>query len=122
SDPLLGPPSPAARYALVEKEERRILLLHRREADGWRRCRRIRRMRPFAAAEKDAGFWASRILITADGTSPMTESASGLWPAVSSSLELIGRTPMLEVTRLDTGLCRLFLKLENQNPGGSIKD
>ena len=32
----------------------------------------------------------------------MTESASGLWPAVSSSLELIGRTPMLEVTRLDT--------------------
>ena len=43
-------------------------------------------------------------------------------PAVRSSLELIGRTPMLEVTRLDTGPCRLFLKLENQNPGGSIKD
>jgi cystathionine beta-synthase len=41
---------------------------------------------------------------------------------VRSSLELIGRTPMLEVTRLDTGPCRLFLKLENQNPGGSIKD
>ena len=29
---------------------------------------------------------------------------------------------MLEVRRLDTGRCRLFLKLENQNPGGSIKD
>jgi len=29
---------------------------------------------------------------------------------------------MIEVARLDTGRCRLFLKLENQNPGGSIKD
>jgi len=37
-------------------------------------------------------------------------------------LELIGNTPLVEVTRLDTGRCRLFLKLEHQNPGGSIKD
>src|SRR3546814_14786235 len=29
---------------------------------------------------------------------------------------------MVEVARLDTGLCRLFLKLESENPGGSIKD
>jgi len=29
---------------------------------------------------------------------------------------------MVEVTQLDTGCCRLFLKLESQNPGGSIKD
>jgi cystathionine beta-synthase len=35
---------------------------------------------------------------------------------------LIGNTPMVEVTRMDTGPCRLFLKLESQNPGGSIKD
>ena len=35
---------------------------------------------------------------------------------------LIGNTPLIEVTRLDTGPCRLFLKLESQNPGGSIKD
>ncbi|HEY1147046.1 MAG TPA: cysteine synthase family protein, partial [Pseudoduganella sp.] len=35
---------------------------------------------------------------------------------------LIGNTPLVEVTRLDTGPCRLFLKLESQNPGGSIKD
>jgi cystathionine beta-synthase len=35
---------------------------------------------------------------------------------------MIGHTPMLELKRLDTGPCRLFLKLENQNPGGSIKD
>src|SRR5579864_8448418 len=37
-------------------------------------------------------------------------------------LEMIGNTPMLELTHLDTGLCRLFLKLELMNPGGSIKD
>src|SRR3989442_15644703 len=37
-------------------------------------------------------------------------------------LELIGNTPIVEVKRLETGSCRLFLKLENQNPGGSIKD
>ena len=39
-----------------------------------------------------------------------------------SLLDLIGATPMVEATRLDTGKCRLFLKLESQNPGGSIKD
>jgi cystathionine beta-synthase len=37
-------------------------------------------------------------------------------------LELIGNTPLVEIRRLDVGRCRLFLKLENQNPGGSIKD
>ena len=42
--------------------------------------------------------------------------------ASSSVLELIGNTPMVEFTRLDAGPCRLFAKLENQNPGGSIKD
>ncbi len=40
----------------------------------------------------------------------------------SSVLDEIGNTPMHEVTKIDTGKCRLFLKLENQNPGGSIKD
>src|SRR5262247_4259602 len=42
--------------------------------------------------------------------------------AYGNVLESIGNTPMVEVKRLDTGRCRLFLKLENQNPGGSIKD
>jgi cystathionine beta-synthase len=37
-------------------------------------------------------------------------------------LETIGKTPLVQITRLDTGPCQLFLKLENQNPGGSIKD
>ena len=39
-----------------------------------------------------------------------------------SVLELIGRTPMVKAQRLDVGVCELFLKLENANPGGSIKD
>ncbi len=37
-------------------------------------------------------------------------------------LDLIGNTPLVELAGLDTGPCRLFVKLENQNPGGSIKD
>ena len=40
----------------------------------------------------------------------------------SNALEMIGRTPMLQLRRLDTGRCELFLKLESLNPGGSIKD
>ena len=39
-----------------------------------------------------------------------------------SVLELIGQTPVVELTKFDTGPCRLFVKLESQNPGGSIKD
>jgi len=38
------------------------------------------------------------------------------------SLDLIGDTPIVEVSCFATGSCRLFLKLENQNPSGSIKD
>jgi cystathionine beta-synthase len=49
-------------------------------------------------------------------------------PAVASLrkppaiLSLIGDTPLVEITRMDTGPCQLFVKLENQNPTGSIKD
>ncbi|KFG69949.1 cystathionine beta-synthase [Microvirga sp. BSC39] len=42
--------------------------------------------------------------------------------AAHGALDLIGRTPLVEVTSLDTGPCRLFLKLESANPSGSIKD
>jgi cystathionine beta-synthase len=42
--------------------------------------------------------------------------------AADNILDLIGNTPMVEVTKLDTGPCRLFLKMEAMNPGGSIKD
>jgi cystathionine beta-synthase len=40
----------------------------------------------------------------------------------TSLLELIGRTPVLELRGWDTGAARVFLKLESFNPGGSIKD
>src|SRR5258705_1296392 len=42
--------------------------------------------------------------------------------AADGVLRLIGSTPFIEITRLDCGCCRLFVKLEGQNPGGSIKD
>jgi cystathionine beta-synthase len=42
--------------------------------------------------------------------------------AAQQLLDLIGNTPLVETTRMDVGPCRLFLKLESQNPGGSIKD
>ena len=37
-------------------------------------------------------------------------------------LGLIGSTPVVRVNHLDTGPCELFIKMESQNPGGSIKD
>lgn len=37
-------------------------------------------------------------------------------------LTTIGNTPLVELRNLDSGCCRLFVKLENQNPTGSIKD
>jgi len=52
---------------------------------------------------------------------PLSEHPT-LSAPTGSLLDLIGKTPMVEVTRIDTGPCRLFLKLEAQNPGGSIKD
>ncbi|HKQ14457.1 MAG TPA: pyridoxal-phosphate dependent enzyme [Steroidobacteraceae bacterium] len=39
-----------------------------------------------------------------------------------NAIEMIGKTPMLQLHRFDTGPCELFLKLEYANPGGSIKD
>ena len=41
---------------------------------------------------------------------------------MTSVLDLIGETPLIEVTGFDRGPCRLFLKLESANPSGSIKD
>ncbi len=38
------------------------------------------------------------------------------------TLSLIGNTPLVQLTGYDIGPCELFLKLESQNPGGSIKD
>jgi cystathionine beta-synthase len=58
----------------------------------------------------------------------LTRQRTGSWRLFMSAapqpalFSLIGNTPLVEVTRIDTGPCRLFLKLESQNPGGSIKD
>ncbi len=45
---------------------------------------------------------------------------------VTSALDLIGNTPLLEVTKVTAGLLRpgvrIFAKLEGFNPGGSVKD
>lgn len=40
----------------------------------------------------------------------------------NETLKLIGNTPLLKLTGFDTGVCEVYLKLECQNPGGSIKD
>ncbi|HEY6070077.1 MAG TPA: pyridoxal-phosphate dependent enzyme [Chthoniobacterales bacterium] len=50
---------------------------------------------------------------------PTAPTAAKKPPAI---LSMIGETPLVEITQFDTGPCHLFLKLENQNPTGSIKD
>jgi len=52
--------------------------------------------------------------------SVVVETSGG--PVFGNVLDMVGRTPMIEVTKLDTGPCRLFLKMESQNPAASIKD
>jgi len=52
---------------------------------------------------------------------PRTHKAM-LAVATPTTLELIGNTPLVQLRGFDTGLCSLYLKLESQNPGGSIKD
>ena len=43
-------------------------------------------------------------------------------PETADPLAIIGHTPIVELTSLDFGPCRVFAKLESQNPAGSIKD
>ncbi len=50
----------------------------------------------------------------------MQETPHG--PVFDNVLEGIGKTPMVKISKIDTGPCELFLKLEANNPGGSIKD
>lgn len=40
----------------------------------------------------------------------------------TSVLDLIGNTPLLRLTLFDAGCCQLYIKLECNNPNGSIKD
>ena len=67
------------------------------------------------------GDGATVILLPAmaGGTIP----ATGPTPVVTSVLDLIGSTPLVELSRISpkTGV-RIYAKLEGQNPTGSIKD
>lgn len=41
----------------------------------------------------------------------------------SNVLQLIGRTPLVKLNRVTEGCCaQVYVKLESQNPGGSVKD
>ncbi|HEY3390693.1 MAG TPA: pyridoxal-phosphate dependent enzyme, partial [Prolixibacteraceae bacterium] len=38
-------------------------------------------------------------------------------------VDLVGKTPLVRLNRLTEGLdCEVIVKLESQNPGGSVKD
>jgi cysteine synthase len=53
------------------------------------------------------------------------ESGSGAGPGAlfASVLDMIGNTPLVDITALSPNpLVRLYIKLEGQNPGGSVKD
>ena len=56
-------------------------------------------------------------------TTPDAQDAPGT-PAIAPSVTaLIGRTPLVELSRFGAGLpARLVAKLESANPGGSVKD
>lgn len=42
---------------------------------------------------------------------------------LNSIIDLVGRTPMVRLNRLTEGMdCEVIVKLESQNPGGSVKD
>ena len=56
------------------------------------------------------------------GTENRSATASGSALVYHDVLDMIGNTPMLELTKLDTGPCRLFAKMELLNPAQSIKD
>lgn len=55
---------------------------------------------------------------------PAPSSASKTTPTAipTSVLSFIGETPLVRLTKFDTGPCELYVKLESHNPGGSIKD
>jgi cystathionine beta-synthase len=52
----------------------------------------------------------------------LAERTSIEHPAAAATLSLVGNTPLLRLESFDTGESTIFLKLESQNPGGSIKD
>ena len=54
---------------------------------------------------------------------PIVTTRGALAPVLTSAVDLIGNTPLVELTHLAAGFGpRVFAKLESRNPGGSAKD
>lgn len=49
-------------------------------------------------------------------------AAPALQPPFRGVMDMIGRTPMVELAKMGAAPCRLFVKMELMNPAGSIKD
>ncbi len=60
--------------------------------------------------------------MTADAAATSTPNDAAALAVYDNVLDLVGRTPMLRISHLDTGPCELYVKLEAMNPGNSIKD
>lgn len=58
----------------------------------------------------------------APGPALATCDKAPLLPPFRGVLDMIGRTPMLELAKMNAAPCRLFVKMELMNPAGSIKD
>jgi cysteine synthase A len=58
--------------------------------------------------------------MSSDSLPPLSEH----WTVYASVLDLIGDTPLVEVTRIEADVprARVFAKMESLNPGGSVKD
>jgi cysteine synthase B len=64
-------------------------------------------------------------MITSITARLLREEESRALKSVDSVLELVGNTPLLQISRIAHGLppgVRIFAKLEGFNPGGSVKD
>jgi cystathionine beta-synthase len=62
------------------------------------------------------------VTVTDTDTDPASAASTGARSRGPGVLALIGNTPLVRLESFDTGPCELYVKLENQNPGGSIKD
>src|SRR5688500_2465426 len=60
---------------------------------------------------------------TPSPSSRRSPAASGSVPVFDSVADLIGNTPIVDVSKLSPNpRARILAKLEGQNPGGSVKD
>ena len=80
-------------------------------------------------AKTKVGLFSSFITLATVKVFPDPVTPLSVWnfrlsliPEISSLIDLIGNTPLVQVKSFDTGSCNLFLKMENMNPGSSIKD